>query len=52
MRTEIESIGAIMRRRRIPFGGVVVRMENTRLPKCMGFGELMEGADCVGGGSK
>ena len=38
-----------MLRRRILFAGFVVRMENTRLPKCEMFGELVGGAGCVGG---
>ena len=44
-----ESIEAIMRRRRrILFAGFVARMEGTRLPKCVMFGELVRGAGCVG----
>ena len=27
-------------------------MEGTRLPKCVMFGELVEGAGCVGGGQE
>ena len=34
------------------FAGVVVRMEDTRLPKCLMFGELVGGAGCVGGQEK
>ena len=41
-----------MHRRRIIFAGFVARMEDTRLPKCVMFGELMGGADCVGGQGK
>ena len=41
-----------MRRRRILFVGFVTRMENTRLPKCVMFGELVGGAGCVGGQEK
>ena len=37
-----------MRRRRILFAGFVARMEDTRLPKQVMFGELMGGAGCVG----
>ena len=37
-----------MRRRRILFAGCVARMEVSRLPKYMMFGELIGGADCVG----
>ena len=49
MKTGIESTEAIMRRRWILFVGFVARMEDTRLPKCVMFGELMGGAGCVGG---
>ena len=35
-------------RRRILFAGFVVRMEDTRPPKCVMFGELVWGAGCVG----
>ena len=37
-----------MRRRQILFAGFVARMEDTRLPKCVIFGELVGGAGCVG----
>ena len=37
-----------MRRRRTLFAGFVARMEGTRLPKCVMFGELVRGAGCVG----
>ena len=37
-----------MCRRRILFAGFVARMEDTRLQKCVMFGELMVGAGCVG----
>ena len=37
-----------MHRRRILFTGFVVRIEDTRLPKCVMFGELVRGAGCVG----
>ena len=43
---------ANVRRRRILFAGFVARMEDTRLPKCVMFGELVGGAGCVGGGRK
>ena len=49
MKTGNESIKTIMRRRPIIFAGFVVRMEDTRLPKCGMFGELVGGACCVGG---
>ena len=42
MKTGSESIQAIMRRRRILFAGFVARMEDTRLPKCVVFGELQQ----------
>ena len=41
-----------LRRRRISFAEFVTRMEDTRLPKCAMFGELVEGAGCVGGQGK
>ena len=44
-----ESIEATLRRRRILFAEFVARMEDTRLPKCVMFGELKGRADCVGG---
>ena len=47
-----ESIDAIMRRKRILLAGFVTRMEDTRLPKCMIFGELVEGAGCMGSQEK
>ena len=47
-KTGSESIEATLRRRRILFAGFVARMEDTRLPKCVVFGDLV-GADCVGG---
>ena len=34
------------------FAGFVARMEDTRLPKCVMFRELVEGAGCVGGKEK
>ena len=42
-----ESIGATLRRRRILFAGFVARMEDTRLPKCVMFGEMVGCAGCV-----
>ena len=47
-----ESIEAILRRRRVLFAGFVARMEDTRLLKCVMFGELVEGAGFVGGQKK
>ena len=52
MKTGSESIEAIMRRRAILFAGFVARMEDTRLPKCVVFGELVGSADCEGGQEK
>ena len=49
IKTGSESIEATLRRKRILFAGFVARMENTRLPKCVMFGELVGGAGCVGG---
>ena len=34
------------------FAGIVARMEDTRLPKCVMFGKLGGSADCVGGAGK
>ena len=48
MKTGSESIEAILRKRRILFAGFVARMEDTRLPKCVMFGELMGGAGFAG----
>ena len=47
-----ESIEATLRRRWIFFAGFVARMEDTRLPKCVMFGELVGGAGCVGSQEK
>ena len=47
-----ESMERTIRRRRILFAGLDVRMEDTRLPKCVMFGELVGGAGCVGGQEK
>ena len=52
IRTGSESIEATLRRRRILFAGFVARMEDTRLPKCVTFGEMLGGAGCVGGQEK
>ena len=49
MKTISESIKAIMRRRRMQFVEFVARMENTRLPKCVMFGEMVGGAGGGGG---
>ena len=49
---ESESIEATIRRRRVLFAGFVARMEDTRLPKCVVFGQLVGGAGCMGGQEK
>ena len=48
MKTGRESIEATLRRRWILFAGFVARMEDTRLPKCAMFGEMVEGAGSAG----
>ena len=48
IKTRSESIEATLRKRRILFAGFVARMEDTRIPKCVMFGELVGGAGCVG----
>ena len=48
MKTGSESVEATLRRRRILFARFVARMEDTRLPKCVMFEELMGDAGCVG----
>ena len=52
VKTGSENIEATLRRRRILFVGFVARMEDTRLPKCVMFGEMVGGAGCVGGQEK
>ena len=52
IKTGSESIEAIMRRRRILFAGFVACLEDTRLPKCVVFGELVGSAGCVGSQGK
>ena len=52
VKTGNESIDATLRRRRILFAGFVARMEDTRLPKCEMFGEMVGGEGCVGGYEK
>ena len=43
----------IIRRRQILFAEFVARIEDTRLPKCLMFGEeLVGGAGCMGGARK
>ena len=50
--TGSESIEVTLRRRWILFAGLVARTEDTRLPKCVMFGELVGGAGCVEGTKK
>ena len=52
VKTGSESIEATMRKRRILFAGFVARREDTRLPKCVMFGELVGGAGSAGGQEK
>ena len=52
LKTGSESIEATLRRKRILFAGFVARMEDTRLPKCVMFGEMVGGAGCVGSQEK
>ena len=52
LKTGSENIEATLRRRRILFAGFVARMEDTRLPKCVMFGEMVGGAGCVRGQEK
>ena len=52
IKTGRESIEAALRRTRILFAGFAARMEDTRLPKCVMFRELVVGTGCVGGGRK
>ena len=52
IKTGSESIEATLRRRRIVLAGFVARIKDTRLPKCVIFGELVGGADCVEGQGK
>ena len=49
VKTGSENIEATLRRRRILFAGFVARMEDTRLPKCVMFVEMVGGAGCVAG---
>ena len=41
-----------MSRRRILFAGVLARMKETKLAKCVMFGEMVRSADCVEGQEK
>ena len=52
MKMGSEGMEAIKHRRRILFTEIVVHMQETRLPKCVMFGELVGGAGCVGGAGR
>ena len=52
IKTGSETIEPTLRRRRILFAGFLAHMEDTRLPKCVMFGELVGGAGCGGGQDK
>ena len=52
VKTGSESIEATLRRSRILFAGFVAPMDDTRLPKCVMFGEMVGGAGCVRGQEK
>ena len=52
MKTGSKSIEATLCKRRILFAGSVARMEDTRLPICVMFGELVGGAVSSGGQEK
>ena len=52
IKTESESIKATTHRRRILFAGFVALMEDTRLLKCVMFGEVVGGTGSVGGGQE
>ena len=52
IKTGSESIEATLHRRQILFAGFVARMEDTRLPKCVMFGESVGGAGCGEGQEK
>ena len=45
VKTGSVSIEATLRRRRILFAGFVARMEDTRLPMCVMFGEMVGGQE-------
>ena len=52
LRCHCESIEATIKRRRLQWAGKVVRMDNSRLPKAMIFGELVDGKRRIGGPGK
>ena len=47
--TESESIKTTLRRGRILFAEFMMRMEDTRLPKCVMFGKLVGGTGYMRG---
>ena len=49
MKMGTESLEATMRKSLILFAVFVARMEDTKLPKCVMFGELVGSTGCVGG---
>ena len=49
MKTGSDGIEVIIRGRCILFALIVARMEDTRLPKCVIFGESVGGVGCVRG---
>ena len=52
LKTGSESIEATLRRRWILSAEILARKEDTRLPKCAMFGEMVGGAGCVGAQEK
>ena len=52
MKTGSESVEGIYAQEADPVRGIVTRMEDTKLPKCVMFGGLVRGAGCVGGRKK
>ena len=52
IKTGSESVEATLRMRRILFVRFLARIKDTRLPKCVMFGQFVGGADCVGGQEK
>ena len=52
LKTGSESVEVTLCGKRILFAGFVACMEDTRLPKCVMFGELVRGAGCGGGQEK
>ena len=52
IKTGSERIEVTLCRRRLLFAGFVARMEDSRLPKCVMFGELVRSEGCLGGQEK